>query len=182
MANEHNASPRIVAALSAALLTGVAPAALASDGSLAETPLPAVREIPDFRFPSWIELGGYFGTNGTSRGELTLWTPLTQGPDNLTFFELRTKVFEGSAVEGNFALGYRRQMPSGFNLGAWGGLDVRDTRQDNTFWQLSGGLEALSERIDARVNAYWPLTGPQAGDGSTAPRPGSGSATSPSRS
>ena len=51
---------------------------------------------------------------------------------------------------------------SGWNLGAWGGLDVRSTEVDNSFWQLSGGLEALSVKWDARANFYVPTTDPQA--------------------
>ncbi|MEM9360152.1 MAG: right-handed parallel beta-helix repeat-containing protein, partial [Pseudomonadota bacterium] len=40
---------------------------------------------------------------------------------------------------------------------------VRQTDIDNTFWQLSGGFEALSKNVDLRLNWYGPVTAPQAG-------------------
>jgi hypothetical protein len=54
-------------------------------------------------------------------------------------------------------------MLSGFNFGAWIGGAVRKTEISNTFYQLAGGFEALSENIDGRLNWYGPITDPQAG-------------------
>jgi len=51
---------------------------------------------------------------------------------------------------------------SGWNLGAWVSGDVRETSADNTFWQVAGGLEALSVKWDLRLNGYLPTTDPQA--------------------
>ena len=76
---------------------------------------------------------------------------------------MTAKFFEGSAKEGNLALGYRKMTTFGFNLGAWIGGDVRRTEIDNTFWQLSGGFEALSKNVDLRLNWYGPVTKPQTG-------------------
>jgi hypothetical protein len=59
--------------------------------------------------------------------------------------------------EGNFALGYRQMMPGGWNVGIWGGYDMRRSPFGNTFHQLAGGIEALSDRWDFRANAYLPL-------------------------
>ncbi len=122
----------------------------------------------------WFEIGGYHnsrendgvestGTSGTNRGETTIFAPIRGGQRSLLFGQLTAKFFDDSAKEGNLALGYRRMTTSGFNLGGWIGGDVRRSGIDNTFWQLSGGFEALSDRFDARVNWYGPITKPQAG-------------------
>ena len=113
----------------------------------------------------WFEFGGYYNNDDASRGEVTLFLPIMQSHDNLTFFDARGKFFEEDVTEGNFAIGFRQMMNSGFNLGAWIGGDVRSTELQNTFFQLSGGFEALSHDFDARVNWYGPVTDPQgAGD------------------
>ncbi|WP_136659264.1 right-handed parallel beta-helix repeat-containing protein [Nitratireductor sp. XY-223] len=115
------------------------------------------------KWHGWFELGGYYGSENTSRGEVTVFAPISQTPDSLFFVDLKGKLFEVGNEEGNFALGYRRMMDSGFNLGAWVGADIRSSSLNNTFWQVSGGLEALSHNYDFRANFYIPLTDPQAG-------------------
>ncbi|MEM9360969.1 MAG: inverse autotransporter beta domain-containing protein, partial [Pseudomonadota bacterium] len=119
----------------------------------------------------WFEIGGYHnsrdddstGTTGTNRGETTVFAPIRGSERTLLFGQLTAKFFDDSAKEGNLAVGYRQMMPSGFNIGAWIGGDVRRTDIDNTFWQLSGGFEALSKNVDLRLNWYGPVTAPQAG-------------------
>ena len=39
------------------------------------------------------------------------------------------------------------------------------TDNDNTFGQVSGGLEALSQYFDVRVNGYYPFSDPEAVEG-----------------
>ncbi len=116
----------------------------------------------------WYEFGGYYGTDEASRGEAVLFMPLSQDADTLVFTDLRGKLFEHGAMEGNMALGYRQMFESGFNYGAWIGADLRHTEYDNTFWQMSGGFEALSDSFDARVNWYGPATSSKAAGGSFA--------------
>lgn len=129
-------------------------------GPLAAQPRAGAKD--DFRaapkWRPWVEFGGYYGSDETGRGEGVLWTPLTQTPMSVFFAEARFKFFEEDAQEGNVALGHRRMLPSGWNIGAWGGFDVRDSTGGNTFWQLAGGLEALRADWDLRVNAYAPLS------------------------
>lgn len=111
------------------------------------------------KWHGWGELGGYYGSDDSSRGEATIFQPLTQSQSSLLFLDARYKRFEQDIEEGNLALGRRIMLNSGWNLGLWGGLDIRNTGvDDNTFWQASGGLEALSERWDARLNGYVPLS------------------------
>ncbi len=113
------------------------------------------------KFVGWWELGGFYGTDDSSRGEIVLFTPLMQSATTLFFLDARGKLFEEDVQEANLALGYRQMLPSGWNLGLWAGWDVRDTEVDNTFHQISFGIEALSERFDVRVNGYVPVTDPK---------------------
>lgn len=113
------------------------------------------------KFVGWWELGGFYGTDGSSRGEAVLFTPLAQSASTIFFLDARGKLFEDDVQEANLALGYRQMMSSGWNFGVWAGWDVRDTEIDNTFHQVSFGLEALSERFDVRVNGYVPVTDPK---------------------
>ncbi|MGI9426860.1 MAG: right-handed parallel beta-helix repeat-containing protein [Hyphomicrobiaceae bacterium] len=117
----------------------------------------------------WFEIGGYYNSNdadgngpfGTSRGEESVFVPVVGNNRSLVFGQLTTKFFKDEALEGNLAFGYRRMLLSGFNAGVWLGGDVRRTKADNTFWQLSGGFELLSHDFDARLNWYSSMTGPQ---------------------
>ncbi|AHB50301.1 hypothetical protein W911_13770 [Hyphomicrobium nitrativorans NL23] len=105
----------------------------------------------------WLELGGFYGSNDSSRGEAALWVPLAQSHNSVLFGEARGKLFEDDMREGNFALGYRQMQANGWNLGLWGGYDIRESQFGNTFHQFAGGIEALSDRWDVRANAYLPL-------------------------
>ncbi len=117
------------------------------------------------KWSAWYDFGGYYNSDDASRGEVTFFLPITQSYNHLMFLEGRGKFFENDVQEGNFALGYRQMMKSGYNLGAWIGSDVRSTELNNTFFQLSGGFEALSHNFDARINWYGPVTSPKiAGD------------------
>ena len=61
----------------------------------------------------WVEFGGFYGSNDSSRAEGVLWVPLAQGATSLLFGEARGKLFEDDIREGNIALGYRQMTPGG---------------------------------------------------------------------
>jgi len=111
----------------------------------------------DPKWKAWIDGGAFYSNKDESRGETTLWAPLFQTPTSVFFFEGQGKLFEESQKEGNFALAYREMLANGWNLGVWGGYDIRRTTLGSTFNQISGGLEALSTNWDFRLNAYLPL-------------------------
>lgn len=111
---------------------------------------------PAKKWRAWWELGGYYGTDNASRGEAALFLPLGQSDTALLFADLRGKLFERDVEEGNLALGFRTTRSSGVNLGIWGGFDYRNSTFGNAFPQVSGGIEALTERFDFRANGYWP--------------------------
>ncbi|MCR9136758.1 MAG: right-handed parallel beta-helix repeat-containing protein [Alphaproteobacteria bacterium] len=148
--------------LAALALAGPGTGALAADVVGSNPTAPGNNPVID-KWYGWFEMGGYYGSGRTSAGEATIFAPIAQTPDSLFFLDLKGKFFEQDNQEGNFAVGYRRMTGSGFNLGGWVGADVRSTSIDNTFWQIAGGIEALSHNYDFRANAYLPITGPQAG-------------------
>jgi len=124
-------------------------------------PLPQSPTEISQKWSAWWEFGGYYTSDDASRGEVTLFSPLLQGPDDLVFLDARGKLFEQDVSEGNFALGYRHMLDQGWNIGAWIGYDLRQSEQNNTFRQLSGGIEILHPDWDFRLNGYYPLTNPQ---------------------
>lgn len=162
--DSQNAKRRSTRTACAAPLVAVALACV-----LQALPTPSFAEGSHAWHP-WFEIGGYYnsrdddgrGSFGTSRGETTLFAPITGSEQDLVFSQLTAKFFEDDAREGNLAIGYRRMISSSFILGGWLGADVRHTEIGNTFWQMSGGLELLSKNIDARFNWYGPVTDPKA--------------------
>ena len=104
----------------------------------------------------WVEAGGTL-SNRNDRAEAVGFAPIAQDEDQLLFVEARGKLFEGGSEEGNFALGYREMRSDGWNLGVWGGYDIRTSENGNTFHQIAGGVEALSKDWDVRLNGYYPL-------------------------
>jgi len=104
----------------------------------------------------WVEAGGTL-SNRNDRAEAVGFAPIAQDEDQLLFVEARGKLFEGGSEEGNFALGYREMRSDGWNLGVWGGYDIRSSENGNTFHQIAGGVEALSKDWDVRLNGYYPL-------------------------
>ena len=145
--------------------TAVSVAAACLAFAVQALPAPAAAEAAHSWHP-WFEIGGYYnsrdddgrGSFGTSRGETTLFAPITGSEKHLLFSQLTAKFFDEDAREGNLAFGYRRMMSPGYILGGWLGADARHTEIGNTFWQMSGGLEVLSKNIDARFNWYGPIT------------------------
>lgn len=75
----------------------------------------------------WAQVG-----SGRSLGEANLFAPLWQNRDTLIFADIRAMFDSKDAAEGNFGLGVRRILPSGWNVGAYGYYDVRPVRPTAT--------------------------------------------------
>ncbi len=148
-------------------IAGVVFALATAGAACAQSQSPA----PSAKWHPWFEIGGIYssrdadnrGSFATSRGEVSIFSPLLSGQRDLLFAQVTGKFYEDDAKEGNVAVGIRHMTAWGFNLGAWLGADVRKTEIDNRFWQMSGGVEALSHNIDARINWYGPVTSPRLG-------------------
>lgn len=132
--------------------TAALPLAVFTAANLAFTAAAAPKE----NWNAWVDGGAFYNNNDDGRGEVTLWTPLYQSPASITFLDLRGKLFDAGETEGNIALGYREQR-DGWNLGVWGGLDLRRSSLDSTFTQISGGVEVISQDFDLHLNGYLPL-------------------------
>lgn len=98
------------------------------------------------------------GKGGTDRnlGEADLFLPLSQDARTLVFADIRTRIDDQSSREGNFGLGVRHMLESGWNLGGYGYFDRRRSGNYNYFNQVTLGAEALGQDWDFRANAYLP--------------------------
>lgn len=121
--------------------------------------LPAVATgQPAERAPKWgphIDVEGKAGTK-RNLGEADLFVPLAQDGTTLLFTSLRTRMDDSDGLEGNFGLGLRHMLDSGWNLGTYAYFDRRKSELENYFSQVTLGLEALSLDWDLRANAYLP--------------------------
>lgn len=109
--------------------------------------------------PKWgahVDMEGKLGTD-RNLGEADLFIPLTQTDTSLLFTSLRTRLDDNDSIEGNFGLGLRHMLSSGWNIGGYGYFDRRHTEWDNNFNQITLGVEALSLDWDARGNVYLPV-------------------------
>src|SRR5215469_5665743 len=96
------------------------------------------------------------GKAGTKRniGEGDLFVPFLQNSTSMLFTDIRGRFDDHSNDEGNFGLGVRHMLSSGWNVGAYGYYDRRHTELGSTFGQGTFGLEALSIDWDLRANLY----------------------------
>jgi hypothetical protein len=109
--------------------------------------------------PKWgpyIDLEAKPGTK-RSLGEGDAFIPLAQDAATLLFASLRYRFDDNDSNEGNYGLGVRRMLESGWNLGAYSYFDRRRTEFDNHFNQVTLGIEALSQDWDLRANYYAPI-------------------------
>lgn len=109
--------------------------------------------------PKWgahLDLEGKLGTE-RHLGEVDLFLPVAQDDRTLLFTNIRTRMDDGGSREGNFGLGVRTMLDSGWNLGGYGYFDRRRSELDNYFNQVTLGAEALSRDWDVRANAYLPV-------------------------
>ena len=136
------------------------PCCLVVLGVLAAAPVMAQPPAAPAKSPDkWgtsLDLEGKLGTD-RNLGEGDLMVPLAQDDRNLLFGDVRMRFDDSDSHEGNFGLGVRRMLDSGWNLGAYGYFDRRRTPNDSLFNQLTFGAEALGKDWDFRANSYWPI-------------------------
>jgi hypothetical protein len=106
--------------------------------------------------PKWGPHIDFEGKAGNKRniGEADVFVPLWQNDTTLVFGNVRTRLDDDDSREGNFGVGVRHMLPSGWNIGGYGYFDRRRTENDNYFNQVTLGVEALSWDWDFRANAY----------------------------
>jgi len=96
----------------------------------------------------------YHGGGDRHMGEASLFLPVLQGETELLFADIRGKVFDDSAKEGNWGLAYRQMRPSGWIVGAYAFYDLRESAFDNTWNQGVFGGELMNINWDFRMNGY----------------------------
>ena len=92
-------------------------------------------------------------------GQLDLFQPLFQNNDTL-FFGNAIGAFDSDSSSGaNFGAGIRHIFDGSYILGAYGYFDWLHSPNANTFYQVSGGVEAMTPDWDFRLNGYLPVSG-----------------------
>jgi hypothetical protein len=109
--------------------------------------------------PKWRPSIDFEVKPGTKRGlgEADLFVPVEQNATTLLFGSLRGRLDDNENREGNFGLGLRHMLPSGWNVGAYGYYDHRRSELDHYFNQATFGVEALGRDWDFRANVYLPF-------------------------
>jgi Inverse autotransporter, beta-domain len=148
---------------------------LAAAPAFAQSPAESARAVP--KWGPFIDLDGKAGTQ-RNIGEGDLFVPLLQNGSSMLFTDLRGRFDDRGGHEGNFGLGVRHMLASGWNLGAYGYFDRRHSALGNGFDQATFGAEALSLDWDARANFYQPVGPRIANLGSTSSSTASLSGTS----
>ncbi len=114
------------------------------------------------KYTGHIDVMGKLG-NDRSLGRVSLFVPLYQKDDSLTFIDLRTLTYFGSSdtskYEINAGLAYRQQvLDRKWIAGGYVFYDHSRTRNENNFNQLTVGGEMMNEYWKTHLNFYIPLT------------------------
>ncbi|MDO9055677.1 MAG: inverse autotransporter beta domain-containing protein [Sulfuricurvum sp.] len=129
---------------------------LVVSGCLLTTTVSLAAPVGEEKWGAHIDIEGKGGTD-RNLGEAGLFMPLWQDVRTLVFTDIRTRMDDQSSREGNFGLGVRHMLESGWNVGTYAYWDRRRSEYDNFFNQVTVGAEALSLDWDFRVNGYVPV-------------------------
>src|SRR5262249_42424841 len=111
---------------------------------------------PPRKWGAFVDVGGWVG-NQRDIGTSDFFMPLLQDDRTMLFADLRGQFDDRRNDEGNFGLGVRHMLDSGWNLGGYAYYDRRITASGATFGQMTAGIEALSLDWDVRANVYHPV-------------------------
>lgn len=100
-----------------------------------------------------------WGTQDRSLMQGQLWIPLRGLNNQVLYSDLRFMKDNQDGLEGNAGLGYRYLLPNDKGiLGLYGFFDRKRSITGNFFNQLTGGVEAMGNKFDIRLNGYFPLS------------------------
>lgn len=118
---------------------------------------PGLAQEAQNKWQPHVDLEGKLGNRRNIR-EADFFLPLAQDGRTLYFANLRTRADNEGSREGNFGLGARHMLESGWNLGAYGYWDRRRSGETGYYYsQATLGAEALGRDWDLRANAYVPV-------------------------
>src|SRR5262245_36038313 len=112
--------------------------------------------VPADKWQPFVELGGAGGSN-FSFGDVDIFVPLWHDQSSLLFGDLRGTFTTQTSQEGNIGIGYRILIDPEWILGGWVFFDIKNSRNDNLFYQASVGAELPSVDWDFRINRYFPI-------------------------
>jgi hypothetical protein len=81
--------------------------------------------------------------------------PLKQDENSMLFTDIRSRLDDNASEEYNIGVGYRT-INNDWIYGGYVFADYLNSENGNAYWQGVGGLEALSENWDLRINGYKP--------------------------
>jgi Inverse autotransporter, beta-domain len=109
--------------------------------------------------PKWQGSFDTLGRAGSDNGgQLDLFVPLFQNNDTLFFGNALGGLDSDSSNGANFGAGLRHIVDGRVIIGGYAYFDWLNSTNSNTFYQLTGGLEAMTTDWDFRVNGYLPLS------------------------
>ena len=110
--------------------------------------------------PKWQGSLDALGRAGSDDGgQLDQFAPLYQNNDTLVFGNAIGGLDSDSSSGANFGGGIRHIVGGSYILGAYGYFDWLHSPNANTFYQVSGGVEAMTANWDFRLNGYLPVSG-----------------------
>jgi len=105
-----------------------------------------------------VNLDGFYHTDDGFLGSLDAFLPFVGFDRTLAFLDLRFTKFEGSAIEGNFGIGFRHLSPrEKLMWGVYGFYDRKKSPYSNFFSQISFGAEIKTKNIWGDINVYIPV-------------------------
>ena len=100
------------------------------------------------------------GGSDRSLAVADLFLPFYQSSTSLAYFDLRGVATTNEEFEGNLGVGYRTVVGDLFGeeavMGGYEFFDLRQSANNNTYYQGAAGVELLTDTFEARINGYLP--------------------------
>ena len=110
------------------------------------------------RAADWRPLVEIDGTwrSGDSSASGGFFPPIWLDSGNALFIDTQGAFIEGGVQRGSIGAGYRMRASDEWVVGVYGYYDYLNSAYDNSFSQLSFGVEALGPVFETRANIYLP--------------------------
>lgn len=103
-----------------------------------------------------VEIDGTW-RSGNSSASGGFFLPILLDSGNALFIDTQGAFIEGGVQRGSIGAGYRMRASDDWVVGVYGYYDYLNSAYDNSFNQLSFGVEALGPVFETRANIYLPL-------------------------
>ena len=109
---------------------------------------------PDPKWHGYADILAFSGADGTVQRS-DLFIPVLQGPDTLSYINLRNEIDEDGFAGVNVGLGLRHRIDE-WIAGTYGFIDWQETDHSGKYRQMSLGVELLHQHWEIRFNGYLP--------------------------